>query len=555
MGKHDRDETDAERKARKKAKKEKKAAAAGGAVEGRMRTRSMDGAEAPAVVAAAAPDAAGASADAKAAEKAAKKAAKKAVKAEAKAAAAAGGGGGGSGAAAAAAAGGAAAAVDAFTGEEWSTFSQAPFAAPVQAALSEAGFTAPSPIQARAWPAALAGKDVIAVAKTGSGKTLGFLLPVFHRITTGDIPGGGGAAPSAGHERVPSPLALVLSPTRELAIQIHRECVKFGAPSAISSACIYGGTNVPEQIASLRKAKPRVVIATPGRLCDVLERKALSLACCHFVILDEADRMLDMGFEPQLKQVVAALPPRQADRQTLFFTATWPKVVRRVAATFLREGETAEVFIGDGVDGELEANKAVRQTFVEAQDDEKDRKLYGILCGLDEAASVVIFANTKRRVENVARTFGAEGWKIVSVHGDKAQHERDASLARFVSKDATIMVATDVAARGLDIKGVTHVINFDMARDVESYVHRIGRTGRAGELGEAITFWNPDYDKDCSPALVKIAKDAGQEVPPFLAKYEKGKASKQWKVADAEKAAALLTLPPSQRRAAAQASD
>jgi len=243
-----------------------------------------------------------------------------------------------------------------------------------------------------------------------------------------------------------------------------------------------------------------------------------------------------MGFEKELNAVMKELPKI---RQTLFFTATWPKAVRRVAKNFLRTGDTVEVFIGEigAQDGELAANKAVTQTFIEAQDDEKDKKLYDLLCGLEENASVVIFANTKRRVDVVASRFWQEGFSTVAVHGDKPQHERDASLKKFMTKQSQIMVATDVAARGLDIKGVTHVINFDMARDVESYVHRIGRTGRAGEVGEAVTFWNPDYDKECSPALVVIAKNAGQTVPPFLQKYQKSKASKQWKVASAERAA------------------
>jgi len=170
----------------------------------------------------------------------------------------------------------------------------------------------------------------------------------------------------------------------------------------------------------------------------------------------------------------------------------------------------------------------------------KIKKLYDLLCGLKETSSVVIFANTKRRVDYVAKAFWDEGFSTVAVHGDKPQHERDASLRKFTNKEVNIMVATDVAARGLDIKCVTHVINFDMARDVESYVHRIGRTGRAGEVGEAITFWNPDYDKECSPALVVIAKNAGQQVPPFLQKYGKGKTSRQWKVANAEKATTEL---------------
>jgi superfamily II DNA/RNA helicase len=418
-------------------------------------------------------------------------------------------------------------------GDEFKSFEDAPFSPYIQKALKDASFTDPSPIQARAWPAVLQGKDLIAVAKTGSGKTLGFLLPVFHLIK--DIL----KKKNKTQEPSSSPLCLVLAPTRELAIQIHSECIKFG--ETIRSECVYGGTNVGDQIKQLSKNNPQVIIATPGRLCDMLQRKVLSLEKCQFCILDEADRMLEMGFEPQLKQIMPLLP---TERQTLFFTATWPQTVRRVAKGFLREGQTTELFIGDGAeDGELEANKAVTQTFIEAQDDEKDKKLYELLCTLDfdnNKASVVIFANTKRRVDFIASIFWKEGFTTCSVHGDKPQHERDASLQKFVTKECAIMVATDVAARGLDIKGVTHVINFDMARDVESYVHRIGRTGRAGELGEAVTFWNPDYDKDCSPALVKIARDAGQVVPPFLAKYEKQKSSKQWKVADAAKAAALL---------------
>jgi len=200
-----------------------------------------------------------------------------------------------------------------------------------------------------------------------------------------------------------------------------------------------------------------------------------------------------------------------------------------------------EIFLGEGTaDGELVANKAVKQTFVEARDDMKDKTLYEMLCKMDEKASVVVFANTKRRVDYVAKLFWQEGFSTCAVHGDKQQQERDAALRKFVSKECSILVATDVAARGLDIKGVTHVINFDMARDCDSYIHRIGRTGRAGEVGEAVTFWNPDYDKPCSPALVKIAKDAGQEVPAFLQQYEKGKASKQWKVTDAAKAKSVL---------------
>jgi superfamily II DNA/RNA helicase len=443
---------------------------------------------------------------------------------------------------------------------EFHLFSDAPFTKPIHKALQDSGFTEPSAIQSRAWPAALSGKDVIAVAKTGSGKvkafnlyiferslfgpltcslssqTLGFLLPTFHRIYTNDVPGG------SQHQRsdIPSPLCLVLTPTRELAMQIHRECIKFGPFLNIRSECIYGGTNVGAQIKQLRAADPQVLVSTPGRLCDLLERTtAVSLQNCRFCILDESDRMLDLGFEKQLNQVMDVLPKQ---RQTLLFTATWPEAVRGIARSFLREDEIQEIFVGDSDAGELAANKAVTQIFVEAQDDEKDKKLYDILCGLEENAAVIVFTNTKRRADYVSNIFWREGFMTCAVHGDKAQHERDASLHMFMKRERNIMVATDVAARGLDIKGVTHVINFDMARDVETYVHRIGRTGRAGEIGESITFWNPDYDKACSPALVTIAKNAGQEVPEFLKRYEKTKTTKQWKVTDAEKACSQLLM-------------
>jgi superfamily II DNA/RNA helicase len=258
----------------------------------------------------------------------------------------------------------------------------------------------------------------------------------------------------------------------------------------------------------------------------------LSLSQLSVIVLDEADRMLDMGFEPQIKTIFAAAP---TERQTLLFSATWPKAVRKLAAGYLRDKEhVQEIFIGEGAaDGELAANKAISQRFIEARDHEKDEHLYNLICEFPDDSRVVIFANTKRRVENLAKTFSAEGFGTVSVHGDKSQADREASLRKFVANQCPLMMATDVAARGLDIKGVTHVINYDMARDVESYVHRIGRTGRAGEIGAAVTFWNPDYDKACTPALIKIARDAGQDVPAWLAKHEKTKESKQWRVANA----------------------
>ena len=450
-----------------------------------------------------------------------------------------------------------------YTGVSWDTFELADFPESIKAGLKAAGFSDPSEIQKKAWPSACEGRDVIAVAKTGSGKTLAFLLPMLHRMilrqqSKGTLPTNTGNKGS-----VPSPDGLVLAPTRELAIQINLEAVKFGKTLGLNSVCLYGGAPAYEQKTQLKahlndsKALGLIVIATPGRLCDLMQQKSLSLQNCFMITLDEADRMLDMGFEPQLKEVFLEVPnvPTEtqavgAGRQTTLFTATWPKAVRKLASTFLAEGTSGEdgqadtknkhaavrVFLGggDGADaGELSANKSVTQKFIKAQDDEKDKHMYELLVNLPEGSRVVAFANTKRRVEMLSKTFWNHGFGTCAVHGDKQQKERELALKKFTDNECPLMFATDVAARGLDIKGVTHVVNFDMARDVESYVHRIGRTGRAGELGTAITFWNPDYDIVCSPALCKIARDAGQEVPDWLAKFEKTKESKQWKVADA----------------------
>jgi len=365
------------------------------------------------------------------------------------------------------------------------SFNDTPFAMPLKNALNEA-YASPTPIQAQAWPIALGGSDLIAVAKTGSGKTLGFLMPALHAIS--------GKKSGGNHVKV-----LVLAPTRELTAQINAECEKFGPKVGCGSACVYGGVPIGAQVQGIEKQRPAVVVATPGRLCDLLTRQKMDLSKCEYVVLDEADRMLDMGFEKEIEQIFAALPSKEAvggggqGRQTLLFSATWPKAVRKLAANYLRPSKTTRVFIGTNADAELEANKAVSQTFIHATDDEKDNKLWEFLGTLTDGARVVVFANTKRRVDVCARTFSDFG--TVAIHGDKQQFERDAALASFVQNEKPLMFATDVAARGLDIKGVTHVINFDMARDVESYVHRIGRTGRAGELGDAITFWNPDYDK------------------------------------------------------------
>jgi len=392
------------------------------------------------------------------------------------------------------------------------SFDEAPFGRKVQKGLKAAGFAAPSPIQAQGWPIAVAGSDLVAVAKTGSGKTLCFLLPAFRMVTEAAGDAASGSLPAA-------PLALVLAPTRELATQIEAECTKFAKFAKVRSQAVFGGVDKRPQAQALKQG-PQVLVATPGRLQDLMEMRAVHLKSVRLLVLDEADRMLDMGFEPEIAKILTETP---ADRQTLLFTATWPKAVKKIAANYLKK-DYAHVNVGETE--ELSANSAVSQEFYKLGDDEKDDKLWRILDALSDDAKMIVFANTKRRIEALAKTFRAKGYEPATLHGDKAQWERDRDLKSFASGECWLLFATDVCARGLDIRAVTHVVNFDMARDVESYVHRIGRTGRAGASGTSITFWNEAYDTECAPALAKIAREAGQEVPPFLEKA----ASKQTQV-------------------------
>mmetsp|Transcript_58781 Transcript_58781/g.140108 ORF Transcript_58781/g.140108 Transcript_58781/m.140108 type:complete len:508 (-) Transcript_58781:84-1607(-) len=397
-------------------------------------------------------------------------------------------------------------------------FAAAPFSKKIRAALTAAGFAAPSPIQAQGWPVAVAGSDLVAVAKTGSGKTLGYLLPAFRALKEAEP----AESSSAG---VSCPPVLVLAPTRELALQILAECEKFGPAAKVTSQAVFGGVPKGPQAKAL-KDSPQVLVATPGRLQDLMEMGVISLAKVSYLVLDEADRMLDMGFEPEIAKILGETP---SSRQTLLFTATWPKAVKKIAAKYLSE-DYVHVNVGETED--LAANKAVSQEFFEIGDDDKEEKLWRILDGMTDDAKVIVFGNTKRRVDALTKAFIGRGYAAVGLHGDKPQVQREKDLKDFTKGAVWLMFATDVCARGLDIKDVTHVVNYDMARDVESYVHRIGRTGRAGAKGTSITFWNPAYDMECSPALAKIAREAGQSVPGFLeraADKQKEAKNKAWR--------------------------
>ncbi|KAI3500895.1 hypothetical protein L1887_36723 [Cichorium endivia] len=355
----------------------------------------------------------------------------------------------------------------------------------------EAGFTAPTPIQAQSWPVALQSRDIVAIAKTGSGKTLGYLIPGFIHLKR------------VYKNRQMGPTVLILSPTRELATQIQAEAVKFGKSSKILCTCLYGGAPKGPQLRELDRGTD-IVVATPGRLNDILEMRRISLSQVTYLVLDEADRMLDMGFEPQIRKIVNMVPAR---RQTLMYTATWPKEVRKIAADLL----VNPVQVNIGNVNELVANKAITQHIEVMSPMEKHRRLEQILRSQEPRSKVIIFCSTKKMCDQLARTLTRQ-FSAAAIHGDKSQGERDYVLNQFRSGRSPVLVATDVAARGLDIKDIRVVINYDFPTGVEDYVHRIGRTGRAGATGEAYTFFG-DQDAKHASDLVKLLEGANQRVP------------------------------------------
>eukprot|EP00392_Amoebophrya_sp_AT5.2_P008829 g8857.t1 len=414
------------------------------------------------------------------------------------------------------------------------SFEHAPFCDGVKKLLKNS-FETPSAIQSQVWGIARHGHDVIAVAKTGSGKTLAFLLPCLEQIQMRRLGNVGDSCVQM----------LILAPTRELAVQIDADAKKYA--SAAMGSCtkskssssgsnytvtIYGGVPKSAQIKELLNvhSTPLLVTATPGRLVDLFGCENGKIADkfrkIRHLVLDEADRMLEMGFEPQMKEILQVLPTYDQARQTLLFSATWPKAMRKLLGNLkLNYKNLVQVDVGGSTDGanknEPAANKAVEQVFFALHDDEKDNKLWRLLDELKESDKTIVFANTKRRIAKLSSDVFASGYTCSYLSGDQSQAERERSLKDFTTSKTKLLFGTDVCARGLDIKDVTHVINYDMARDVEGYIHRIGRTGRAGASGKSITFVNSDYDVGCAPALVKIALEAGQTVPDWLAKMGK----------------------------------
>ncbi|XP_042501794.1 DEAD-box ATP-dependent RNA helicase 20 isoform X2 [Macadamia integrifolia] len=362
--------------------------------------------------------------------------------------------------------------------------------------MAKLGFVEPTPIQSQGWPMALKGRDLIGIAETGSGKTLAYLMPALVHVSA-----------QRRLIRGEGPIVLVLAPTRELAVQIQEEVAKFGSRSSMRSTCIYGGAPKGPQIRDLQ-AGVEIVIATPGRLIDMLEAQHTNLRRVTYLVLDEADRMLDMGFEPQIRKIVSQIRP---DRQTLYWSATWPREVEALARQFLHN--PYKVIIGS-VD--LKANHSINQVVEVMTDMEKYNRLIKLLSEMMDGSRILIFLETKKGCDQVTRQLRMDGWPALSIHGDKNQAERDWVLAEFKSGRSPIMTATDVAARGLDVKDIKCVINYDFPSSLEDYVHRIGRTGRAGAKGTAFTFFthaNAKFVRD----LIKILQESGQIVSPALA--------------------------------------
>ena len=375
------------------------------------------------------------------------------------------------------------------------TFEEASMPDYVLSEVLRCGFDKPTPIQSQGWPMALLGRDMIGISRTGSGKTLAFLLPGMIHIN---------AQPYL--QRGDGPIVLVLAPTRELAVQIKVECDKFGASSQIKNTCVYGGAPKRAQAQDLQNGV-EIVIATPGRLIDFLENGTTNLRRVTYLVLDEADRMLDMGFEPQLRKIVAQIRP---DRQTLMWSATWPKEVRNLANDFLRD--YYQVTVGSL---ELSANKDIEQLIEVVEDADKYRRMIDFLQEKGRA-KMLVFVETKRGCDQLTRSLQMDNFLARCIHGDKSQDERDWVLNDFRNGKCLLLVATDVAARGLDIKDIGYVVNYDFPSNLEDYVHRIGRCGRAGQKGTALSFFTSKSSK-WAGGLMKLLQDAGQPVPPDLA--------------------------------------
>ncbi|KAK6145083.1 hypothetical protein DH2020_021903 [Rehmannia glutinosa] len=375
-------------------------------------------------------------------------------------------------------------------------------------------YVKPTPVQRYAIPISLTGRDLMACAQTGSGKTAAFCFPIISGIMKSSQ---SGPRPQR-MPRMAFPSALILSPTRELSMQIHEEAKKFAYQTGVKVVVAYGGAPINLQLRELERGVD-ILVATPGRLVDLLERARVSLQMIRYLALDEADRMLDMGFEPQIRRIVQQMDmPPPGVRQTLLFSATFPKEIQRLAADFLsnyvflavgRVGSSTDLIV-QRVEYVLETDKRSHlMDLLHAQ----------IANGVQaKQALTLVFVETKKGADSLEHWLCINGFPATSIHGDRTQQEREYALRSFKSGKTPILVATDVAARGLDIPHVAHVVNFDLPNDIDDYVHRIGRTGRAGKSGLATAFFNENNSSLARP-LADLMQESNQEVPAWLSRF------------------------------------
>ncbi|GAM88796.1 hypothetical protein ANO11243_068300 [Dothideomycetidae sp. 11243] len=401
--------------------------------------------------------------------------------------------------------------------------------------VDQAGYKDPSPVQRAAIPIALQSRDLIGVAVTGSGKTAAFLLPLLVYIS--ELP------PLDESTKMDGPYAIILAPTRELAQQIELEAKKFATPLGFTCVSLVGGHSIEEQAYNMRDGA-EIIIATPGRLVDCIERRVLVLSQCCYIIMDEADRMIDMGFEEPVNRILSALPvsnekpdtdaaedsaamsrhlgDKDRYRQTMMYTATMPAAVERIARNYLRR--PAIVTIGN--EGEAVDTVEQRVEFLQGEDKRKKR-MAEILTSRQFAPPVIVFVNIKRNCDAVARDIQRMGFSAVTLHGSKTQEQREAALQGLKDHRYEVLVATDLAGRGIDVQDVSLVINFNMAPSIEAYTHRIGRTGRAGKSGTAITFLGHE-DSDVLYDLRKMIQSSSvSKLPEELRKHEAAQQPRQ----------------------------
>ncbi len=356
-------------------------------------------------------------------------------------------------------------------------------------AVETEGYTEPTDIQKQAIPLVIEGQDLLASAQTGTGKTAAFLLPILNKIVTGERTGG--------------PRALVLAPTRELALQIETQAKKYSRYlRAFKTVCVLGGAPMSVQMRKLSKPFD-LLIATPGRLIDFMDRKKVDITGIEVLVLDEADRMLDMGFIDPVKKIAAKTP---SDRQTLLFSATMPKSVIKLAEHLLRDPTEVKIH------HQHDKNENIQQNLHYADDLGHKNRLLDHILNEKSLSNAIVFTSTKRHASKLLRELQDKGYQTGAMHGDMSQRQRTRTITELKNGKINILVATDVAARGIDVKSITHVINFDMPQSVEDYVHRIGRTGRAGAKGTALSF----VTRGESYFIKKIEKYTGQIIDPLV---------------------------------------